>query len=330
MPGVPRLSAELGIDRKTVDAALRLLDGEGLLVPRGVGRRRRIAPSGHGAEGNRGERPLRVAILGSEPEDTKLSYMVDLHHKLLDLGHEAFHADRFLVELGMDVRRIQALVEKTAADAWIVGAASREVLEWFARRPEPTFAIFGRYDGLPLAGTKPDKLPAMAAALRRLSDIGHRRFVMVTRGRRRLPEPGKFEQHFLDELEARGIPTSSYNLPDWDETPAGLRQLMHSLFEHTPPTALILDEAPFFAAAQHFLAERGVRVPGEVSLVCADPDPSFSWCVPPVSHIHWNPNRMVGRIVRWARNVSRGRKDRGQTPTSAKFIEGGTIGPVAV
>ena len=33
MPGIPTLAADLGIDRKTVDAALRQLDEEGLLKP---------------------------------------------------------------------------------------------------------------------------------------------------------------------------------------------------------------------------------------------------------------------------------------------------------
>jgi DNA-binding LacI/PurR family transcriptional regulator len=118
-------------------------------------------------------------------------------------------------------------------------------------------------------------------------------------------------------------------LPEWDETPVGLRQLLGSLFEHTPPTVLILDEAPFFTAAQQFLAGRGMRVPGDVSLVCADPDPSFAWCVPPISHIAWDSGKMVSRIMKWARNVSQGKRDLRQTLTSAGFVEGGTIGPVA-
>jgi biotin operon repressor len=42
MAGVPRLAAALGIDRKTVDAVLRLLEREGLLIPQGAGRSRRI------------------------------------------------------------------------------------------------------------------------------------------------------------------------------------------------------------------------------------------------------------------------------------------------
>jgi hypothetical protein len=66
----------------------------------------------------------------------------------------------------------------------------------------------------------------------------------LARGVRRKPRPGSFEQAFLDELEALGIPTGDYNLPDWSESPEGFHQLLAALFRHTPPTALILQEAP--------------------------------------------------------------------------------------
>ena len=42
MPGVPSLAAEMGANRKTVDAALRLLDAQKILSPQGPGRKRLI------------------------------------------------------------------------------------------------------------------------------------------------------------------------------------------------------------------------------------------------------------------------------------------------
>jgi hypothetical protein len=37
---------------------------------------------------------------------------------------------------------------------------------------------------------------------------------------------------------------------------------------------------------------------------------------------------VVRRIVRWAANVSQGKRDLRQTLTKAEFVAGGTIGPV--
>ena len=42
MPGVCNLAAQLGVNHKTVQAAMRLLERKGLLQRRGAGRRRKI------------------------------------------------------------------------------------------------------------------------------------------------------------------------------------------------------------------------------------------------------------------------------------------------
>jgi DNA-binding LacI/PurR family transcriptional regulator len=324
MPGVPRLAAELGIDRKTVEAALRLLERERVLLPQGPGRRRRIVV----ADG-KVARPLRLAILDLEPPTVALSegYTVELMRRLGEAGHSVFFADKCLQELRMEVPRVARLVRQTEADAWIVGAGSREVLEWFSAQPVPAFALFGRRRGLPIAGVGPDMVSAYLTFVRRLIKLGHRRIVMLTRRLRRFPGPGAAERVTLEELEKHGIETSDFNLPDWDDTSQGLSSCLHELFRLTPPTALIVDEVPLFVSVLQFLGEQGLKVPGDVSLVSADPDPAFMWCQPTVAHVLWDSRPVVRRVVRWAANISQGKKDLRQTLTPAKFVEGGTIGP---
>ncbi|MCU0780969.1 MAG: substrate-binding domain-containing protein [Akkermansiaceae bacterium] len=149
----------------------------------------------------------------------------------------------------------------------------------------------------------------------------------LVRGERRLPVPGATERAFLDELAAHGIPTGAYHLPDWEETPEGFAQRLDDLFNLTPPTALILDEAIFLTVAQQHLARRGILSPEHVSLVCCDADPSFPWYLPGVAHIRWDSAPVVRRIARWVEHVARGVDDRRQSDTRAEFVEGGTIGP---
>lgn len=322
LPGAAVLATELGVNHKTVEAAVRQLELEGRLAKQGPGRRRRIiAPKG-GAK-----RTMQIALLDYEFAARAEGYMIELHHSLVACGHNAFFTDKVLVELGMDVPRIARFVQQTKADAWVVAAGSREVLAWFAAQPVPAFALFGRREGLPIAGTGPDKVPALVAATRSLIKLGHRRIVMVARRERRLPEPGRPERAFLETLTASGVQVGPYNLPDWEETHHGVHELLRSLFQVTPPTALIVDEVSLFVAVQQFLAGAGLRVPQQVSLVCTDGDPIFEWCQPTITHIVWDPAPLVRRIVRWAAAVSRGRRNLKQTVTPAEFVTGGTIGP---
>ncbi len=323
MPGVLKLEAQLGVNRKTVEAAMKRLEEEGLLLARGAGRRRLIQAPDHLAAPS-----LRVAILVSEPSDLRLDYMLELRHELVEAGHTPVFPARTMNELRMDLGRISRMTYRTEADAWVVLSGSQEVLKWFSAQTQPAIAVFGRRRGIPIAAVGPDKRPAYSALTRKLIELGHRRIVLLARKRRRLPQPGGVEQVFLDELTSHGIPAGDYNLPDWDETVEGYHRRLESLFKHTPPTALIVDEAPHFNATMHYCAMRGIRIPQDVSLVCTDDDPSFSWCNPGISHIRWESRPVVRRILKWTANVNRGKEDLRQTLTPAVFIKGGTVGEV--
>jgi len=323
MPGGDKLAAELGIGRDTVEAALKQLEKEGLLVNQGRRRGRLIAVPND----RRGVKRLRLCVLLDEDANRRLDYVVAFEHELAQAGHAVFSAPRTMSDLNMEVERIATMVKKIEADAWLVLSGSREVLAWFAARETPVFAIFGRRQSLPIAAVGPDKLSPLKEAVGVLVELGHRRIVLLTRRRRRLPQPGNLERAFLDELAAHGISPGPYHLPDWEENVDDLHARLESLFQLTLPTALIIDEAPFFVAAQHFLARRGLAVPEHVSMVCNDADPAFDWCKPPVSHIRWDSGPVVRRILQWASNLSRGKSDLRQTLTPAEFVRGGTIGP---
>lgn len=322
MPGVNRLVAELGVGTKTVLAAVEELERQGFLKDQGPRRPHRIVLP----EGERKKQTLRIAILHHEPLEMALGYMTELQYLLQQAGHDAFFTGKCLIEMKMDVARVARLVRQTEADAWVIQSASKEVLEWFVTAGIPAFALFGRRQDLPIPGVGPDKVETFRVIVRRMAALGHRRMVLLTLKMRRLPVPGTSEQVFLDELAAQGIPPSPYNLPDWEESPEGIHTILDTLFRVTPPTMLLLDEAYLFHAVKHYLSQRGIRVPEDVSLICTDPDRTFAWCRPSFSHIMWESNRVIRQVVRWAANVSQGKADLRQMVTPAKFVEGGTIG----
>ena len=323
MPGRDRLSKDLGVSGKTVEAALRQLQAEGILVSQGAGRRRRIVP-----QKNAKRVSMRIAMLTYDPLALTEGYITDWQHRLTEAGYSAFFAAKSQAELGYNVKRISRLVAQTDADAWIVVAGSQGLLEWFAAQALPVFALFGRRSNLPIAGAGPEKLSCIPPLMERLFELGHQRIVWLARGGRRLPEPGTTEKCFLKCLGDQGITPTSYNLPDWEETVEGLNKCLKSLFEVTPPTAMIVDEAPFFLAVQQFCAGMGIRIPEDLSLISTDDEPYFAWFTPGVSHIRWDRRPMLRSIKRWANNVSRGKNDCRQMTTMAEFIEMGTTGPV--
>jgi DNA-binding LacI/PurR family transcriptional regulator len=322
VPGRNHLAAELGVNHKTVKAALTILEREGLLEAHGPGKKRSILLDVPTAPVAR-----RVMIFSYEKGDLQMDDLVNIIHRLQSAGHWAGFASKTLCELGMDVNRIARFVAKSDADAWIVVAGGSEVLNWFSAQPFPAFALFGRSRDISIAGAVPEKLNAFNELIDRLVELGHRRIVMVAREEKRKPKIGGLEMKFLERLESHGIKTGSYNLPDWGNDPDSLGQSMDSLFRHTPPTAVIADDAQLFPALIQHLARLGLSAPKHVSLASMDYISGFDWYRPTVTHIAWNHDTVLNRVVSWANQMSQGKDDRRKLSIQAKLIIGGTIGP---
>jgi DNA-binding LacI/PurR family transcriptional regulator len=323
MPGVRKLASTLGVSINTAIAAVEQLEREGYLKPQGIGRRSQIA-----LPENFTRPAFRVTMLLHDNEDLQTSYVAEIHQCLKEEGYVVSLADHSLVELGMKVERVARMAKQTKTDAWVIISATQDVLEWFVTHSVPTFAMFGRFRGLPLAGTGPGKVEAFRTAARRLAELGHRSIVLLQPDHMRKPTLGLLLRETLDELESHGIQTGRYNLPDWEQTPDGLRRCLDSLFALSPPTALILDRAPEYIATQQYLARKGIFTPQDISLICTDDDLAFEWCVPSASCIRSDSRPWVRRIVRWVANVASGKEDRRQVFTKAEFVERGSIGPV--
>jgi len=323
MPGRNHLVKIMEVSGKTVDLALQQLESEGLLKPQGVGRKRKIVlPKGRIKPPS-----LRIQILLFEGSDVSTDYHMEMKHRLEEAGHEASFASKSLQDLGMKPDRVARFVKRTTADAWVVCAGSREVLEWFADQSLRVFALFGRRSGLPIAGGSPRKIPAMQQAVDALVEMGHQRIVMLAREERRKPYPALHEEMFLERLRSHGIEPGPYNLPEWSDNMASFHQCLDSLFEFTPPTAIFISEPQLFIPALIHLARAGIRSPEDVSLICEDPSRDFAWCAPSVTHIAWDPAPLIRRVVKWASHVAQGRVDIEQTTCIAKLVRGGTMGP---
>lgn len=325
MPGRDRLAKDLGVSPTTITRALTSLEREGLIVPQGTGQRRRIVLEASALK----PRALRIALMLFDSNYHTSSFMVELCHLLEKAGHVPFFSSKTLLDLGQSPQKIIRHIQGTDADAWLLSSGSRDVLSAVAALGKPTFALFGRHVGLPVAGARPDKSQAVVTLTQSLIEMGHQRISYLCARQVRYPRKAKILQHFLDELETAGIKTGEYNYPDWKENQEGFFKVLDSLFKATPPTALILDEAFLFHAAYHYVSQRGLKVPQDISLVCMDDNPDFAWCRPSVTHIRWDYHPIARCIVRWANHVAKGTTDHQQNLTKAKLVAGGTIGPVS-
>jgi DNA-binding transcriptional regulator YhcF (GntR family) len=323
IPGRKQLAEQLGVNHKTVQAALRLLEEEGLIRSQGRGKGREVV-----RRAVADQKILKIEILLYEKGDAQRADLLELMRMLHAAGHTAWFSKESLVDLHRDVVRLERHVGRADADAWVVVAGGKPILEWFAAYEKPAFSLYGQSMSVPIAAAAPVIDDAVAELVEHLFELGHRRIVGWVREERRRPALSRSERKFIDHLESLGIPTGPYHLPDWEESPEGLKRGLASLFHKTPPTALIIDDAALILAVVFHLGNMGLSVPRDVSVACTDHSPMFDWCHPSVTHIAPNLPRCVRKATEWANEISKGRKCQPKTYTQGKLMMGGTTGPV--
>ena len=327
LPGLRPLSTELGVSIPTLRAALLRLETEGLLAKGAPGEPHAVVRS----PGKKSTRPgLRVGILpygklhyGSAVIQRQFTL---LFHELEEAGHTPFYAQKTQAELKGDPARILASVRSQKADVWIVLTAFGEVLRALLTLPVPVFDFAGHRGSLEIASTSTWLAPAIRSCVRHLTGLGHRRIVMVCSPQ--LRDPARFRQlPFIEELEAAGIPAGEYNLPAWDYSAEGLHALLRSLFLVTPPTAIIADDSRVGCAVLAFAAERGLRIPRDLSVVVGFPVTDMAWMRPKPASFVPELDRVNARILAWVNACVTGSQDRDNLRFDAVFDPGETLAP---
>lgn len=322
LPGRDMLAAELGVSHTTMETAMRRLAKEGMLVSQGAGKRRRIVlPAGKTIQPH-----FDVNILLFESVDRYSPLLMGLLDQLHNNGITAKFATKSLLDLGMNAKRISRFVRQTPSDAWILCAASHEVLESLSNQSAPVFGFYGGWSKLPIAGLGVRK--DIQSVVSRLVNLGHRRIVLLARGDYSNPEKHLFIREFQDALRNEGIEPGAYHLPVLGYQPEDLHRRLATLFINKPPTAIFVSEVAVMLAVRDHLSRRGIIAPRDVSLICYDHHHSFAWCQPVLAHYKWDNAPVYRRVVRWCKNIALGKSDYRQTFSKSSFIEGGTIGPV--
>lgn len=317
MPGRGLLARELGVDGSTIERALGHLEEQGVIQSQGAGKSRLITLDAVEAPGK------RILIVPYELEDQYGDYlMAELRYRLNAAGHSTSFASKSLLGLKQDPRKVASMLKNHPHDACILVAASKSVLEMASKAQQPCFALFGRINELAIAGTGPSKIPALRQAIDCLQRNGHRRIVMLSQSGTYQSGLSQTQLSFLAELKKRNLASSAYNLPEWDNTPEGLRRCLESLFQLTPPTAILIDDWMLQYAIQNFLGHQRGEDYRRVTCISTDYHPCYKWCDPGISHFYWDPSAVVRRIMRWVDHVAKGQNDLVQNVITAKFVEG--------
>jgi DNA-binding LacI/PurR family transcriptional regulator len=189
-----------------------------------------------------------------------------------------------------------------------------------------------------------DRAGAVAAA-RHLLELGHRHFGILSAqclsaprsgpltaedaGRSRFRDNRERLSGYLGTLGDAGI--SPAEVPIWEASGLSRDEAMIGAFglldQPSPPTALLCMSDELALAAMTAAKERGLTVPGELSIVGFDDTPGARWSDPPLTTIHQDlvrKGRLAGEL---ALRLLAGHRPPAPTTLDVELIVRGSTGP---
>lgn len=203
----------------------------------------------------------------------------------------------------LDERQVAWTIQSALVDGFILFCMDRgaHLVEMTRERKLPfvTIDFTPEYDSVP--GLWTDEVAGARMAARHLLDLGHRRFAVLS-----LPAQdktfgvadaerliaGKYSgtrdriRGYLQEFAEAGIETAAVPIYETDNDEETTRAAMDYLMSREPrPTAILSMSDRMALAALDWLAERGINVPGDVSIVGFDGVPESARSLPPLTTI---------------------------------------------
>ena len=169
---------------------------------------------------------------------------------------------------------------------------------WFSKNEIPCIVAGSTYAGLELPFRDLDHRAMCRHAAGVLLGLGHRRLVMLTQKSRRAGDL-ESETGFLEGVKQSRHSDAEAAVIYHQATVVSVAHAVRRILELQPrPTALLVVHPHYYLAAASRLAQAGVRIPQDMSLISRDDDPFLAFVVPLPARYVVSPHQLAKNLLR--------------------------------
>ena len=330
LPGERALTKSLQTSRKTLRKALAQLERDGAIRTRqGCGRE--IV-----ATRRTSERPAAqeesVGLLAPESLENLRPYTALWVDELRALLFEnqvrlvTFSGHRYFS--GHPENALARLLEQNPQRCWVLAHSNEAIQHWFHDRRIPCLIAGSSHPGLPLPSVDLDYFALCRHAAGVMLRLGHRRLAFFAPQSKRAGDL-ESERGFLSGARSSRHANVESVIAHHDGTVDGAYRALRRLFAMVArPTSVLVTNPAYYLTAFAFLAERGLRVPQDVSLLSRDDDSFLSYIRPTPARYSCNPKAYARRLQSQLQLCFAGEVGAHSIQRiEAKFLAGDSLGP---
>jgi DNA-binding LacI/PurR family transcriptional regulator len=321
MPGLRKLMADFGVTRKVVEGAMAELIQSGDLKSHGPNKAMEPVRRRHPTHENQGG-----LLVTSRPFELRSGI-----HRELFLAIEAALPPP-VTRLNIDAQNtpvekvVRRILESDRQTIFILDHEG-EVADRLAEAGRIVVATGMASPVKKVSHASVSHEMLVRGAVSRAFEAGHRRVCFVL-WRRRPEVAARMRAWIADEYAKAGYRhTPDFDAPIVDDrNPEALHTCLRELVRHTPPTALIVSDFPQWIGTVMVLAQAGLRVPGDISLICLCSAPEWEAATPSQAHFA-HPVAALAKAIRLALEAA----VRGEPPEiitlAPEWVPGDSLAP---
>lgn len=302
LPGNRTLAERFRVSRKTCAVAMKILEQRRLIEPAEVGKRRKIR-DGLKREAPADSETARLLILLPSvarinfEDEALLRSMQEIWEGSMGsvvwerVDYARYKKPAILLENLISRHQVAAVVLFIPLSTWGMVAAERL----------PSFQLGGmhgessRFSLCLFAITQ-----GIEMVSRYLASLGHRRLLIPIDSIN-----GGFRSAFVDGLakglgQAAGSVTIEDMCPSFPEpVPEVWRSYWDKAFRRIRPTAVVVTEDVHLLSLYGYCADRGIRIPHDLSVISANYQENFEWCKPRPTMLKFPNRKAVALFKDW-------------------------------
>lgn len=328
LPGYRALSKELGVSPRVVTDSLDILTRRKVLLPAEARRPRKINPDQSTIILDGQQKCLTVlsAIPYDQHNENTRHLLEKIYQRMSSVEWSVFMEISKEYGAGEVSEHLEILACQRRHHRWLLISPSGNIVRWAMKKNLQVICLGGSVCDLPPPLVCLSISSLLKASFEKMVFLGHQKICLMTS--RRTSNMFPHLADFVGELfQKHYIPYHQpYNLPlPEDDTPQSFQDCLESLFQLTPPTAIITAEPQFLPAIYSHCYRRGVLIPEQLSLITMQNASNQQWFVPQPAYFEAALESFLNPICNWIENYPK-------LPCASRFVEPdfmveGSVGP---